>query len=216
MRELTLEITSKCFQHCSWCSSSSSELGEHMPLDIVLGYLNHYSYRKAHETKNTEWCTTLRLSGGEPTLHPDIVEIAKASKDLGYYLILMTCGYDNTDRLLPYVDEYILHTIYTPEYWIRFYLEKSKKLSLQSVLAKGNEDSVLESIRLSFKHKIPLRLLALQKQGRGVDCEPLGLVSWTGDKGCHKEDKITVTHGGKVVTCSALKYKDECDLECGR
>ncbi len=76
---------------------------------------------------------------------------------------------------------------------------------------EGNETNVRNTIQIGIDHEIPVRLLTLQKQGRGVNCRPLNLISWTGDKGCDKEKKITITHDGRIVTCSALKY-GECSL----
>jgi MoaA/NifB/PqqE/SkfB family radical SAM enzyme len=47
------------------------------------------------------------LSGGEPTLNPHIVEIAKAVKERGIYLSITTNGTltDRLYKLFPYLDE---------------------------------------------------------------------------------------------------------------
>lgn len=191
---------------CPWCSSSSTPDGYHVSATKLLTCLDEHRAT----------CDTVRLSGGEPAMHPDIVSIARHAHELNYKTILLTCGYDNTNRLPHFVDEHVLHVVDNAEYWVEFYLENSRRVSLHAVLVENNEYNILEALRLGFEHGIPVRLLTLQKQGRGAKCKPLNLVSWTGDKGCNLQDKITISHDGKVTTCSALKYKNTCNMECSK
>lgn len=199
MKELTLEITGKCTQVCPWCSSGATPKGKHMADEKVYSLLKEYRIE----------CDVVRFSGGEPTLHPELGGFLWYAKErLGYRTILLTNG----------VKHFIHDCI--DEYWINIVsgisvvrvltlISFSKTVSMHAVLVKGNETNVKNAMQIGLDHEIPVRLLVLQKQGRGANCEPLDLISWTGDKGCDKDNKITVTHDGKVVTCSALKY-GEC------
>jgi len=202
MKELTLEITNKCYQQCPWCSSDSSPKGFLTPRERILEILD--SCRPE--------CDVVRFSGGEPTLHPGLPDFLFYAKRLEYQVVLLTNGLE-MNRALEGVDEY----------WINLVNEKSllealvlkhmgRFVGLHVVLAKGNEEWIRRGLNTSFLYSIPVRLLVLQKQGRGANCKPLDLISWTGDKGCNLENKITITPTGKVVTCSALKY-GKCSLK---
>ena len=212
MKELTLEITNYCTGFCSWCSSNS-----------VYGHgSTKLSYQKVFKLLDKyclEGFDVVRISGGEPTSHPHIVAILNHAKIRGYYVVLLTNGSGGIKRVIEAnsVDEYVVNVV--EDYSLKTvevlrYLKKN--VSLHVVLVENNEKWILKAIEYSLENKIPLRLLTLQKQGKAklnpLIYKPLTLLSWTGDKGCNKDNKVTITHDGKVVTCSALKYKDTCDL----
>lgn len=205
--ELTLEITAKCNLECPWCSSSSSPKGRDVPYEEIIHHMD------------TDGSDTIRLSGGEPVLHKDFKRILEKARVKFKEVVLLTSGNFEFDIRYPgwwEVDKYYVHVcnykslLYVAA--LRDALEKN--INMQVVMVKGNEYIVGKAISYSMHWNIPIRLLYLQKQGRGINCESLELISWTCDKGCNKDEKITVTHDGKVVTCSALKYQDTCPLEC--
>lgn len=205
MKELTLEITNKCYLNCSWCSSSSVPNGYLVPDDKVYALLKKYRPE----------CDVVRFSGGEPTLHPEIGGFLWYAKErLGYKTILLTNGLSGF--LSPSVDEYYINVVSSKSILKVLALYGSDlTVTVGVVLVKGNEEWIRRALDTSLLYEIPIRLLVLQRQGRGVNCEPLELIGWTGNKGCSKENKITIAHDGKVVTCSALKY-GECSIEGGR
>ena len=70
-----IEITGQCNLNCNICFADSPS-GNHVPFDQVTKMIDAYvSYEAEPEL--------LQLSGGEPTLHPDIIEIVRYAKDLG-------------------------------------------------------------------------------------------------------------------------------------
>lgn len=205
MKELTLEITSKCYQNCPWCSSNSKENGEHLKTKKIKRLLREH--RKT--------CDVVRFSGGEPTLHPDLYSLILYAKGLDYKTILLTNGYSIPQDIWdsPYVDEYWIDVVGKESLLKTLYLHAlGKTVVMEIVMVEGNEEWIRETMKFSLTHNIPVRLLTLQKQGRGVNCKPLNLITWTGDKGCNKDNKITITHDGKIVSCSALKY-GKCSLD---
>src|SRR5881628_1834247 len=77
---LLAELTYRCPLQCPYCSN---------PLDFAGG-------RFKDELTTDEWCRVFReahdlgvvqlgLSGGEPTLRPDLVELVRCAKQLGLY-----------------------------------------------------------------------------------------------------------------------------------
>lgn len=70
-----IEITGKCNLECNICFASSPS-GGHLDLETIKGMIDAYvSYEANPEI--------LQLSGGEPTLHPDLFEIIGYAKALG-------------------------------------------------------------------------------------------------------------------------------------
>lgn len=70
-----IEITGQCNLNCNICFAEAPS-GDHVPLEVVTSMIDTYvSYEGEPEL--------LQLSGGEPTLHPDILEIVRYAKDLG-------------------------------------------------------------------------------------------------------------------------------------
>jgi len=70
-----IEITGQCNLHCNICFADSPS-GDHVPFDQITRMIDAYvSYETEPEL--------LQLSGGEPTLHPNIIEIVRYAKNLG-------------------------------------------------------------------------------------------------------------------------------------
>lgn len=212
MKELTLEITNYCAATpCSWCSSNSTTGWDAKPMSYqkVFGLLAKYRRE----------CDVVRLSGGEPTSHPKIDSIIEYAKKLGYKVVLLTNGWNPpSDTQLALVDEFVVSAIDKRSLATVATLKLLRKnVSMHTVLVAGNEEHISDAVAFSLKEKVPLRLLALQKQGKATlnshYIKPLALLTWTGDKGCTKGDKITITWDGKEGTCSAFKskLKEECD-----
>src|SRR5437879_9218509 len=92
---LLAELTYKCPLQCPYCSN---------PLDFAGG-------RFKHELSTDEWCRVFReakalgvlqlgLSGGEPTLRPDLEELVRTAHGLGLYTSLITSAYRLTRERL--------------------------------------------------------------------------------------------------------------------
>ena len=92
---LLAELTYKCPLQCPYCSN---------PLDFAGG-------RFRRELSTAEWCRVFReakalgvlqlgLSGGEPTLRPDLDELIRTAHDVGLYTSLITSAYRLTRERL--------------------------------------------------------------------------------------------------------------------
>lgn len=81
-----LEVTGRCDQRCPVCFADSGS-GEPLPLATIEGILEHF---QAAENGRAE---VLQISGGEPTTHPQILEIiALARAKRIRYVLLNTNG----------------------------------------------------------------------------------------------------------------------------
>jgi pyrroloquinoline quinone biosynthesis protein E len=86
---LIAELSYQCPLHCPYCSN---------PVDI-----GHPKYSRAHLLATEDWVSTfeqarglgvlqLALTGGEPMLRPDLVQLCAAARDAGLYSSLITAG----------------------------------------------------------------------------------------------------------------------------
>ena len=84
IKDVSIEITQKCVNRCIHCSSCSTEECTMMlQLDTLRRVI-----QGLHRLKVERVC----LSGGEPFLHPDIVEIVKQISDSNIIVDIYSCG----------------------------------------------------------------------------------------------------------------------------
>ncbi|HEX4814450.1 MAG TPA: radical SAM protein [Nonomuraea sp.] len=74
-RKALVQITERCNLHCAHCFVFSGNWGEHMPADDIIGTVLPRLQRARVER--------LTLTGGEPFVHPDIMDICWAAAERG-------------------------------------------------------------------------------------------------------------------------------------
>lgn len=74
-----------CNLHCSWCDTKESwgDVGTEMTIAEILEKVNSYRHRM------------VVITGGEPTIHPELNDLTIALKDQYYYICLETNGTNN-------------------------------------------------------------------------------------------------------------------------
>ncbi|MBI5439668.1 MAG: radical SAM protein [Deltaproteobacteria bacterium] len=72
-----LEITSRCDLRCPVCLASASPPGRDLPAAVVETALKSFLEKEGA-------AAPLQLSGGEPTLHPDLTQIVEKASSLGF------------------------------------------------------------------------------------------------------------------------------------
>lgn len=80
LNEISIEILQRCPNRCIYCSSHSNPQATHIiPLEII---------KRVIDDAKSLGCKTVCLSGGEPFLHPQIIEIVSyiAKQDLACYV----------------------------------------------------------------------------------------------------------------------------------
>jgi radical SAM protein with 4Fe4S-binding SPASM domain len=96
-RKALIQVTERCNLHCAHCFVSSGNWGEHMRFeDIVERVLPRLCRARVER---------LTLTGGEPFVHPDIMEICRAVADLGLPLGICTNATQTTDAQIAQLRE---------------------------------------------------------------------------------------------------------------
>ena len=97
--DVCIEILQKCPHKCIYCSSNSTPTSEPiLPLDKILEIID---FGLLHDVQN------ISLSGGEPMLHPDIIEIIKYLNEKCSKYYIYTSGNYSAEilELLNYCDK---------------------------------------------------------------------------------------------------------------
>ncbi|HWP95458.1 MAG TPA: radical SAM protein [Syntrophomonadaceae bacterium] len=81
-----IEITNRCNLHCPFCYADAGD-GEFLPLEIIEQMMDFFQESEGGQAE------ILQISGGEPTLHPDIHKILHLAKSKNFkYVMLNTNG----------------------------------------------------------------------------------------------------------------------------
>ena len=84
MNDIYVAICYNCNENCSFCPCSKKEKNEKRCID------KNRMFQIIDEIKEEK--SSITISGGEPTLHPDIAEIIKYAQDVGVYVTLLSNG----------------------------------------------------------------------------------------------------------------------------
>lgn len=92
-RHATVEITELCNLKCVYCYNEASPYkGRHMPLKDV---------KKIFETLSENGVTVLEISGGEPMIHPNIIEILEEAFKYFNWVAIISNGVYFPKNILP-------------------------------------------------------------------------------------------------------------------
>ncbi len=85
LNDLCFEIIQKCLNNCKFCSSNSNE--------DSLNMIKYEDFKRTVEYLHNKFgIKEISLSGGEPFLHPDLVEMVMLCKNLGIKTTIYTSG----------------------------------------------------------------------------------------------------------------------------
>jgi 7,8-dihydro-6-hydroxymethylpterin dimethyltransferase len=217
-----VEVTTACDLACTACYASSGPGGAHLPLARVQEMIDFYM---ASESGQAE---ILQISGGEPTLHPKILDIIHyaRSRDLAYVML-------NTNGLRLARDEAFVRELAAFEGGFEVYLQ------FDGLGATGRGGDVLawklEAIRALERHNVPTTLVMTVEAGvndhalgdviafalghrniRGVNFQPLALFGRV-PQGVATQDRATLTgvlKGIEAQTKGQILLSDFIPLPC--
>lgn len=83
VRQLSLELTGRCQLACTHCYAESSPLGGH-------GAMTGADWQDVLEQAAALGIPSVQFIGGEPTLHPDFMNLVKHASDVGFQVEVFT------------------------------------------------------------------------------------------------------------------------------
>ena len=134
-----VEVTNACNLACEVCYADGHADGAHLPTETILRMIDFFA---AAECGTPE---ILQLSGGEPTLHPGILDIIRYARTKVKYVMLNTNGLRLTD------EDFVRQLVFDNKFEVYMQFDGTDELRGRSV------------------HKTKLRALELLKQ-YGIPC----------------------------------------------
>lgn len=99
LKDLCFEVLDKCPNNCRFCSSNSNYLGQNI--------ISFSDFKRVIDYfMDNGGIGELSLSGGEPFLHPELIEMAAYAKSLGIRTVIFTSGIKERSPLSAEIIDY--------------------------------------------------------------------------------------------------------------
>ncbi|NTW72041.1 MAG: radical SAM protein [Eubacteriaceae bacterium] len=219
-----IEITMRCNLKCPVCYACAGQ-GKDLELKTIEGMMDCYMDAEGGKAE------ILQISGGEPTLHPDILDIIRMAKEKGFKYVML-----NTNGIRIAEEEAFVRALSTFKGGFEVYLQFDGLK--EEIYQKLRNESVLEMKKKALKNlnrcNIPTTLVCTVSQGvnddhigeiiaygmdescvRGVNLQPVAYFGRTEER-----DRLSrVTLSGilnriEAQTAGLLKKSDFIPLPC--
>jgi len=219
-----LEITQKCNLNCPVCFASSGARGEHLPLKKVKEMID---FLVESENGNQE---LVQISGGEPTIHPDLIEIIRYLKQKGVKHVML-----NSNGLVLANDESLSEKLaeFDSGFEVLLQFDGKKKTTGEKMRGKDILPTKIKALGNMQKYGVPVTLLMTIENGvnedelgsvfsfglehkavRGIIYQPVG---YFGRLTRDPKDRVTISTVHKLLeeqTNGMLKKTDFIPLPC--
>jgi MoaA/NifB/PqqE/SkfB family radical SAM enzyme len=147
----SIEVTVRCNLHCAHCYIN-------LPLNDRNAQEKELTYKEFCNIIDQivdEGCLWLLLTGGEPFIRPDFLDIYTYAKKKGMLITIFTNGTTITSRIADYLAE-----------WKPFSLEitlygRTKKIYESVTGVSGSYEKCIQGIELLLERKLPLKLKSM-------------------------------------------------------
>lgn len=133
-----IHLTNKCNIKCNYCCYNDRKDNREMSFYQALDVLNTL------QTMNVK--AVVFSGGGEPTMHPKILEIVQHAKDLGLDVGLITNGVKFNNELLPYLK------------WVRFSVDTANRETYKKIKGVDKLLLVIDNIVSAVEYKSIMHL----------------------------------------------------------
>ncbi|MBN1794897.1 MAG: radical SAM protein [Candidatus Omnitrophica bacterium] len=210
-----LELTYRCDLDCIHCYCKGSEEVPSHRSQVAdhRSKLTEETFPKKKELTTIQWkrildevqkegCLCLTLTGGEPLIRDDFLEIYGYAKRLGFIITIFTNGQSLTNEIIDYLEKY-------PPFSIEITLNGITKNTYESITrVDGSFERVMENIRALRARRLPLIIKAnCLKQNRH---EIAKIKQWAEDL-LGKSAKMTEMCDVRPETCDIRKYNFKYD-----
>ena len=219
-----IEVTNECDLKCPTCYANSGT-GNHLTLEKIDQMLDFFLNS---EFGNAE---ILQISGGEPTTHPQIIEIIKKAKEKKIKYVML-----NTNGLRIAEDEGFAKELsqFIGDFEIYFQFDGFDEKTYQHLRGKSLLETKLKAIKNLTKYQMPITLVSTIERGindheigkivefgintkyiRGINFQPVCFSGRLGN--VDTKNRITVTgiiNNIEKQTSGMIKKKDFIPLPC--
>ena len=132
---VSIFLTEKCNQKCKFCYTDSKIVGEHIPTKKAKIIVEKCAEAEVFD---------INFTGGEPTLHPDFVDIVKYAKDYDF-----TVGFTSNGQFNPKIAKEIAKYVDAATISIHGFKNLHDKL----VNKRGSYDKAIKNLENSFRRR---------------------------------------------------------------
>ncbi|MGF6905775.1 radical SAM protein [Fusobacterium sp. PH5-44] len=169
-----IEITEKCNLNCNVCYANSGE-GQHLSLNKIKKMIDFYQEAEYNKAE------ILQISGGEPTLHPNIIEIIAYAKTAGIPFVMLNTNGIKLAENGAFLEELSQFNQQGFEIYLQF--DGLDNFIYQKLRGKNLLETKLKAIDNLIKYDIPITLVTTVAQG--INDEKLGeILTFAMDKNC--------------------------------
>ncbi len=143
-----IELTYRCCLNCihCYCKGLNSDKEERNK------ELTTFEVKRIFDEIQKEGCLFLTLTGGDPLVRDDFLEIYSYAKEKGFLITLFTTGQTFTDKIINFL-------VKSPPVSIEITLNGITKETYESITqTRGSYLKVMKTIRLLKEKKLPLKL----------------------------------------------------------
>lgn len=158
-----IEITNQCDLLCPVCYAGSGA-GDFLSLETIRAMLEFYW---AAENGKAE---ILQISGGEPTLHPRIIEIIHMAKEIGFPFVMLNTNGIRIANDLAFADA--LAQFHEKGFEIYLQFDGMDNAVYEALRGKPLLETKLQAIKNLAQRKIPSTLVATV--AKGINAHQLG------------------------------------------
>lgn len=124
VREIAIEVTKNCNLDCSFCEVNRTA--------SIKQDISFESVREILKDSSSCGISSVRFTGGEPFLHPDLIGFAAEAKSKGFFVIINTnatlCLSESTLKYLKRYADFILISIQAEDNQLGKYSKNKKRL----------------------------------------------------------------------------------------
>nr|WP_010681334.1 radical SAM protein [Acetivibrio cellulolyticus] len=219
-----IEVTAKCNLHCPLCYADAGK-GHFLGLDKIENMMDFFQESEGGQAE------ILQISGGEPTLHPEITEIIKLAKTKKFKYVML-----NTNGIRIAEDEAFVKELgqFVGGFEIYLQFDGFKESTYQDLRGENLLEKKRKAIDNLAKYKIPTTLVATISKGinddevgqiftfglnqpyvRGVNFQPAAFFGRTNND--VKKNRVTLSGVLKRLekqTNGMLQFNDFIPLPC--
>ncbi|HEX9060034.1 MAG TPA: radical SAM protein [Clostridia bacterium] len=159
-----IEVTTKCNLHCPMCYADAGQ-GSFLPLDNIEKMMDFFQDSEGGQAE------ILQISGGEPTLHPDIIKIISLAKEKKFKYVML-----NTNGIRISEDEEFARELskFAGGFEIYLQFDGFMESTYQALRGENLLDKKLKAVEYLTKYKIPTTLVSTISNG--INDEEVGRI----------------------------------------
>ena len=230
--KISIDLTSKCNAHCIHCSRDANKVAAEIDREALNSVLQQGSKLGVN---------SLSLMGGEPTIYPDFIAVARYASELGYQNIATsTNGIALTELLVQEMAEIftqvqvsihgssnsmhervtqVTHSFKSATAAVEKLASQNVSVVISCTVFSAKRDEIFNMVKLAdFLGAKSIRFLGLFEQGRACDMPTLSKADrlivrdWIEEAKEQYEGVLTIHAGGFPAAKSPKKYA--CNYGC--